>query len=312
VPFWTFPAGGSLGTLGLAIILIGVLYLSVMLLMAGYFYHRPGGSNELLMLEKVARTLAVFFGVIVTARIAGWLPKSWAAMAGFVGLLLGWSLQAPVSGVAAWLLISLKRPFRIGDRVKLEDWDLRGDIAHIGLMYTQLNQVGGTVGSEDLAGRTILIPNSMLFQNIVVNYTPRQASAFVLDEVTIRMTYNSNWQTAERILLRAAEEVTENIIKTTGVQPYVRADMYEYGIKLFLRYMTPATDRPRIVYELTKKIVEAFSQSPDVDFALPYVFSQRTGMQMRHQPRGKSPIISSSLSPAPENYGDLLCQTEGV
>jgi hypothetical protein len=65
------------------------------------------------------------------------------------------------------------------------------------------------------------------------------------------------------------------------------------GLNFLLRYMTPATDRPRIVYELTKKIVKAFSQSPDVDFALAYVFSQRTGMQMRHQSRGKSPVIWS-------------------
>ena len=51
--------------------------------------------------------------------------------------------------------------------------------------------------------------------------------------------------------------------------------------------MTPATDRPRIVYELTKRIVAAFARSPDVDFALPFVFSQRGGMQLTTQRNGQ-------------------------
>jgi len=32
--------------------------------------------------------------------------------AGFMGTVLGWSLQAPITGIAAWLMIILKRPFR--------------------------------------------------------------------------------------------------------------------------------------------------------------------------------------------------------
>jgi len=76
--------------------------------------------------------------------------------------------------------------------------------------------------------------------------------------------------------------------------------------------MTPATDRPRIVYELTKKIVEAFSQSPDVDFALPYVFSQRTGMQMRHQSRMKEPFLSSERLEFCGKDDAFMIRAEGV
>lgn len=280
---WTFSSGGSLSALLAILAATLALYKGALLVLSSRFRRRPGRGNDIVMLTPVLRFVAILFAFAAACHIAGVRPASWAALAGFGGLLMGWSLQAPVSGFAAWLLISAKRPFRVGDRVKLQAWDLRGDITHIGMMYTELNQVGGTVGSEDLAGRTILVPNAMLFQNIVVNYTPRQASAFVLDEVTVRTTYNSDWATAERILLQTAAEVTGDIVQRTGVQPYIRAEMYEYGVQFFLRYMTPATDRPRVVYELTKRIVAAFARSPDVDFALPFVFSQRTGMQMTTQ-----------------------------
>ena len=284
---WTFSNGGSLSAMLAILAATFTLYQGAMLVLPLRFQRQPGHRNDMAMLTPVLRFMAFLLALAAAFHIAGVGPTSWAALAGFGGLLLGWSLQAPVSGLAAWLLISTKRPFRVGDRVKLQAWDLRGDITHIGMMYTELNQVGGTVGSEELAGRTILVPNAMLFQNIVVNYTPLQTSAFVLDEVTVRTTYHSDWATAERILLQAAAEVTGDIVQKTGVKPYIRAQMYEYGVQLFLRYMTPATDRPRILYELTKRIVAEFARSPQVDFALPYVFSQRAGMQMTSQCNGQ-------------------------
>lgn len=241
---------------------------------------RGGAESEAHMLASLFRVIALVVGTIALLHVTGALSRSWAAVVGFGGLLLGWSLQAPVSGVAAWALISLKRPFRVGDRVMLPSHGLTGDIMGIGMMYTELNQVGGTVGSEDLAGRSILIPNAMLFGNIVVNYTPQQSAAFVLDEVVVRITYSSDWGLAERILLEAAQGVTGDIIQRTGALPYVRANMYDYGVHMYLRYMTLAKDRPRIAYEITKHIVTGFQSTPDVDFAMPYVFSHRTGLRM--------------------------------
>jgi hypothetical protein len=176
-------------------------------------------------------------------------------------------------------MISLKRPFRVGDRVQLPSLGLVGDVVNFSPMYTVLNQVGGAVGSEEAVGRPILIPNAMLFSNVVINYTARQDAAFILDEVVVRVTYDTDWQEAERILLTAAREVTQDIIAQTHQEPYVRADMYDYGIYLRLRFMTQATDRPRISYEITKQVFQDFQRSAKVDFAIPYVYSFRKGVQ---------------------------------
>jgi hypothetical protein len=146
-------------------------------------------------------------------------------------------------------------------------------------MYTQLNQVGGAVGSEEAVNRPILIPNAMLFSQVAINYTARQDAAFTLDEVVTRITYDTDWDEAERILLDAAREATEEIIAQTGQEPYVRSDMYDYGVYMRLRFMTKATDRPRITYEIIKRILKGFQRSARVDFAIPYVYSYRKGVQ---------------------------------
>jgi len=154
-----------------------------------------------------------------------------------------------------------------------------GDVVELTPMYTQLNQVGGAVGSEEAVNRPILIPNAMLFSQVVINYTARQDAPFILDEVVTRITYDTDWDEAEGILIDAAREATGDIIAQTGQEPYVRSDMYDYGVYMRLRFMTKATDRPRITYEIIKRVLRGFQRSARVDFAIPYVYSYRKGVQ---------------------------------
>jgi len=175
-----------------------------------------------------------------------------------------------------------------------------GDVIGVSPLYTILNQVGGSVGSEEPANRTILIPNAMLFSTLVINYTPKNQeklielfqkkfraqkvpseSAYMLDEFVLRLTFDSDWDEAERILLNVAKEVTADIIKGTGQEPYIRADMSDwYGVYMRLRFMTLATERPRIMYELTKRIYREIQSSDKVDVAIPYIYSFKKGLQL--------------------------------
>ena len=132
--------------------------------------------------------------------------------AGFFGMMLGWSLQQPVTGIAAWLMIILKKPFKIGDRVIIAG--ITGDVTGISLTHVILNQVGGSVGGEERSGRGILIPNAILFQHVIINYTLDQE--FMLDEVPVRLTFDSDWERAKEIMIAAAKEVTQDIIDEDG------------------------------------------------------------------------------------------------
>ncbi len=124
-------------------------------------------------------------------------------------MVLGWSLQAPVTGLAAWLMIILKRPFKIGDRVIIAG--IIGDVMDVTLTHIVLNQVGGTVGGEERSGRAVLIPNAIMFGQVIMNYTFQQD--YILDEVPVRITFESDWEEAERILIEAAKKITGDIIE---------------------------------------------------------------------------------------------------
>jgi small-conductance mechanosensitive channel len=260
-----------------------------------------GTVGESRMVKSVVKFLFIFLVLVVVVFL--WVPLGAVGdiFALFGGSMLGWSLQAPISGIAAWLMVSIVRPFRVGDRVQLPQHNLVGDVVSISPLYTTLNQVGGSVGSEEPADRTILVPNAMLFSSLVINYTPKHQDellqshsakinaeaprAYMLDEFVLRISFDSDWDDAERILLEAARNATADIIKETGQQPYVRGDYGDwYGPFLRLRFLTNATQRPKIIYEISKYVFKAVQASDKVDMAIPYIYSFRKSAQMSGHP----------------------------
>jgi len=186
--------------------------------------------------------------------------------AGFFGMMLGWSLQQPVTGIAAWLMIILKKPFKIGDRVIIAG--ITGDVTGITLTHVILNQVGGSIGGEEKSGRGILIPNAILFQNTIINYTLDQA--YMLDEVPVRLTFDSDWTRAKEILIAAATEVTHDIIAKTGEAPFIRAEFLDWGILVRLRYKTIPAQRQELSTYIIEILLREFGREyPRVRFATP-------------------------------------------
>ncbi|MEM2935979.1 MAG: mechanosensitive ion channel family protein [Candidatus Bathyarchaeia archaeon] len=280
----------STGLSVIAILGVFIFYKITSRVIGNIVIKHGGKEGDVQMAISFWRFVIIFMTALVILTLYFQLGAVATVFGAFGGMFLGWALQQPVSGFAAWLLISVKRPFRVGDRIQLPSYGLVGDVIDVNAMYTVLNQVGGAVGSEEAVGRDILIPNAMLFGNLIINYTPpphhnhpnpsvhvkkeiKPEQAYILDEVVVRITFDSDWNEAEKILLNAAREVTGDIINKTKQEPYIRADFYDYGVWLRLRYMTLATDRPRITYEITKKIFEEFSKNELVDFAIPYIYS---------------------------------------
>jgi small-conductance mechanosensitive channel len=276
---------GGITPAQLLAILAGILAATeIVALLTQLVWARQGKpAAEGLMIRRLYRLVAVLVLALVLAQGFGALAAFGSLFAMFGGMLLGWSLQAPVSGLAAWALVSLKRPFRPGDRVQFPSLNLVGDVKDIGFMYTMLDQVGGSISSEEAVGRYILVPNAMLFSQVVINYTVKQEAAYMLDEVVIRITYDSDWETAERILIDAATEATAPIIQATGVQPYIRSDWYDYGVYLRLRYLTQVKERVEIAYNIQKLIFERIQHTPSVDMAIPYVYSYRASMDRKEE-----------------------------
>ncbi len=210
-----------------------------------------------------------FFWFLILVLVMVSFSGSLAALglsAGLLGMMLGWALQKPITGIAAWFMVLLKRPFKVGDRVIIGQW--RGDIADITLTHIVLQEVGGTTGGEERSGRSILIPTSTLFDQVVVNYT--HEDEFVLCETTVTITYESDLERAKSIVLECVEEVIRGFPRRPPSPPVVRVNFQPSGLDLRLRFQVPAYQREEAISRVTEEIFKRISAEPKVEFAYPH------------------------------------------
>lgn len=224
--------------------------------------YREENVIQFMMTWKYVWTAIIFIMGIIA--LSGSM-KVVGISAGFMGMVLGWSLQAPVTGIAAWLMIILKRPFKIGDRVIIAG--IIGDVVDVTLTHIILNQVGGTVGGEERSGRAVLIPNAIMFGQVIMNYTLQED--YILDEVPVRITFDSDWEEAEKILIESAKTVTHDIVEKTGEMPFIRAELFDAGVLMRLRYKVDPPRRQEISTYIVKEIFREFEISSKVEFCYP-------------------------------------------
>jgi len=225
--------------------------------------------------------------ILVIVSMSGSLEAMGLTVA-FVGMIMGWSLQRPVTGVAAWLMVMIKRPFVIGDRIIIQG--VRGDVLDITPTHILLGEVGGTIGGEEASNRGILIPNAVLFDQMVTNYAVSQESKYILAEVNVRVSYESDYKLAISTLIECARKVTADIIEITGKDPLVRSEFFDSGVMMRLRYETVATDRERISSDIVGYVVEAFSNSDKLGFAYPHSAVEYRAMA------GLPPVLKTTQS----------------
>jgi small-conductance mechanosensitive channel len=77
--------------------------------------------------------LSVFFVNWYTALIS----------VGVLSVIVGLSLQTPMSSFIGWIYILVRRPYRVGDRIEIDD--ATGDVIDVGYFDTTLWEFGGNI-----------------------------------------------------------------------------------------------------------------------------------------------------------------------
>ncbi|PIZ57128.1 hypothetical protein COY28_00315 [Candidatus Woesearchaeota archaeon CG_4_10_14_0_2_um_filter_57_5] len=182
--------------------------------------------------------------------------------AGLVSAALGWALQKPITGIAAWAMVVTKRPFEIGDRVIIGT--VQGDVEDITLSHIQVAEFGGTIQGEEKSGRTILIPTSTLFDQNIINYTSKDD--YVKDEVVVSVTYESNLDKALALCVGAAKKHCHGEQK-----PYTRCKFAGSSVDVYIRYNVLAKKRQEVSSAITKEIFDVFRKNKKtVEIAYPH------------------------------------------
>lgn len=200
---------------------------------------------------------------------------------GVAGAGLTLALQEVILGVAGWLLILIRRPFEVGDRIEING--IKGDIIDIRLFQTSMLEIGNWVDADQSTGRIVNIPNSFVFKTENYNYS--RGFEFIWNEIPILVTFESDWQKGRDIIIshamRLAEGQEDNVRRKIDAMrnrymiyygkltPIVYVNIKDSGVELTLRYLTEAKKRRFTQDQLCRAILEDFDKHPDVNFAYP-------------------------------------------
>ncbi|MBD3182679.1 mechanosensitive ion channel [Candidatus Poribacteria bacterium] len=223
-------------------------------------------ENELAFLRRWQYAYIFIAVAICATAFSGEIQAMGITMA-FLGSIMAWMLSAPVRNMAGWLFLVISRPFKVLDRVIIGG--VTGDVVDITINFIVLDQVGGTTTGEEKSGRGVLVPTSWLFSHIINNYSMKlpsdeEGQKYLLDEVVVRITYDSDWNEAERILKSVAANITSEAIKETGEEPYIRAEFFPSGVFMRIRYRVAPTDRQRVWSEIVRKVSVELDKSNKV------------------------------------------------
>lgn len=144
----------------------------------------------------IARYVFLVLGALVVLQNLGVNLMSLGALAGALGIGIGFGLKDIVNNFVSGLIILFERPIKVGDRIEIQG--MEGDVIQIGSRSTRIR-------TNDRI--TIIVPNSSLIQQNVVNWTANQA--IVRFKVPITVGFGQPYEEIEAWIVEAVKTVPE-------------------------------------------------------------------------------------------------------
>lgn len=258
---------------------ITLLYIVFKVVLEGLVAGQISSNKSRYIFRKVVSL--TFIVVAAAAILRVWVedPSTLAVAYGLIAAGVAISLQDLFKNFVGGLILIFSRPYSVGDRIEVEG--KYGDVLDIGLINTTLLEIQAWVDGDQATGRLSIIPNGAVLSDTIFNYT--KDHGFMWDEITIPVTYESDWKTAKQTILdlvaketREATETAEKDIERIGekyylskrnIEPAVYLSLTDNWIELSIRYVVEIRDRRLVNDLLMQKILEAVQSSPNVDIA---------------------------------------------
>lgn len=114
------------------------------------------------------------------------------ATLGIGSLAIALAAQATLGDIIAGFMIVIDRPFRVGDRVEVQDIQTWGDVVEVGLRSTRIL-------TRD--NRLVSVPNSVIGKGLVINYSI--PNSYFRVETHLGIAYGSDVEKARQTMIDA-------------------------------------------------------------------------------------------------------------
>jgi small-conductance mechanosensitive channel len=204
----------------------------------------------------------------MTAMIYQYLPGSqsdiFKGISVFVGLIVSLGSTTVIGNIIAGFVITYMRPFRVGDRIKLNDTE--GHVIEKTPFVTRLRTPKNEI---------VTIPNSFIMSSHTTNFSASAREYGLIIHTDVGAGYEVPRQEVHRLLIKAA-------LDTPGIEPQPHPFVLEtnlaescsiYQINACVKNVDSL---PKIYSDLNQRIHDAFHDA-GLELIQPHYYAQRDG-----------------------------------
>lgn len=197
--------------------------------------------------------LNVILYIFMFILIFPYLPKSdstvFQGVSVFAGIMLSLGSTSIIGNLVAGLVITYMRPFRLGDRIKMDD--CVGNVVEKTALVTRV---------RTLKNEIITIPNSSVMSSKTLNYSASAREYGLILYLSVTVGYEIPWQKVHDLLLKAASR-TENLLKKQ--RPFIlQNSLDEFNVEYQLNVYTKEADKMSGIYsDLRRNVQEVFKEA---------------------------------------------------
>jgi len=151
------------------------------------------------LMPFLRRVALIILTVIVAIMLLDYFNievSGFVATLGIGSLAIALAAQAALSDTISGFVIMIDRPYRIGDRIEIQDLDTWGDVEDIGLRSTRIR-------TRD--NRMVIVPNSVIAKSLIVNHSFPDTQYRIENHVGV--AYGTDIEKAREVMIEAVKTV---------------------------------------------------------------------------------------------------------
>lgn len=161
------------------------------------------------LFNRSIRTILIITSLAFILGHFGVNMLAFSAVLGISGLALSLAAQDTLNDAINGFLILLDEPFRLGDRIEIQELETWGDVVDIGLRTTRI---------RTLDNRMVIMPNSKIGKSQIVNYSFPDTRYRV--QTLIRINYGYDLETVKQII-RESMKMVDGVLHEKPVNVYL-------------------------------------------------------------------------------------------
>jgi small conductance mechanosensitive channel len=178
------------------------------------------------------------FVILAALGQIGIQTTSFIAILGAAGLAIGLALQGSLANFAAGFLLIMFRPFKVGDFI--EGAGVSGIVEEIQIFTT-------TMRTGD--NKTVIVPNSKLLGDNIVNYSAKQTRRV---DLTVGVSYDADLAKVKEILADIAAK--DERVKADPAPMIAVSELADNSVNLVMRLWTNTADYWDVYFDTTEAV----------------------------------------------------------